>query len=92
MEKLLSKELTEDFTEEQQQKALNALKKKKKKLLEFEQIIADMEETDNINLTDQDAKIMSHKDGKKNSQLQPSKCSGRKIRSYRSCQYYIRCF
>jgi transposase len=65
MEKLLTQELTEDLTEAKKQKAFDALKKQEKKLLEFEQIIADMEETDNINLTDKDAKLMSHKDGKK---------------------------
>jgi len=65
IEKLLSENPTEDFTEVQQQKALTSLKKQEKKLLEFEQIIKDMEETDNINFTDRDAKLMSHKDGKK---------------------------
>ncbi len=65
MEKLIAQELSEDFTDTQKRKALTALKKQEKKLLEFEQIIADMDETDNINLTDKDAKIMSHKDGRK---------------------------
>jgi transposase len=65
MEKLLSKEVTEDFTEEQRNKALTSLKKQEAKLQEFDQIIAAMDEADNINLTDKDAKVMKHKDGKK---------------------------
>lgn len=65
IEKLIDKEPSEDYTEAQKQKALTSLKKQEKKLLEFEQIIKDLEETESINLTDGDAKIMSHKDGKK---------------------------
>lgn len=65
MEKLLSKKITEDFTEHQKENAISALKKQEKKLMEFEQIIADIEESDNVNFTDKDAKLMSHKDGKK---------------------------
>jgi transposase len=65
MENLLTKELTEDFTEERRDKALSSLQKQEEKLREFEQIIEDIDEADNINLTDKDAKMMKHKDGKK---------------------------
>ena len=65
MEKLLSKEPTKDFSEEEKRKAANTLKKQEEKLKDVAGIIADMEETDNINLTDKDAKTMSHKTGQK---------------------------
>ncbi len=65
IEKLLSKELNEDFTGQHRNKALMALRKREQKLAAFKEIIADMDESGNINLTDSEAKVMSHKDGKK---------------------------
>lgn len=65
MEKLLSEEIHDDFTEDHRNKKLSTLQKQKEILDEYQQIIEAMDESDTINLTDNEAKMMNHKNGTK---------------------------
>jgi transposase len=63
IEKLLSKEINDDFTEEIKNKRLLKLNKKQKELDELQkELELILDENTNLNQTDKDAKILKHKD------------------------------
>jgi transposase len=65
MRKLLEKEVSEDFTEQTKQKRLEELARQEKQLLGLKRVLDEIEdEKANINMTDPEAKVMRHKDGR----------------------------
>jgi transposase len=65
MRKLLEKEVSEDFPEETKQKRLAELARQEKQLLALKGMLEKIgEEKANINMTDPEAKVMRHKDGR----------------------------
>ena len=66
LEKILNKEVNEYFTEEKQTKRVKKLEKKLKQLKSFQKKLEKFgDEKTRINMTDPDAKTMTHKDGTK---------------------------
>ena len=65
MRKLLEKEVSEDFSQETKQKRLAELGRQEKQLLALKGMLDRIgEEQANINMTDPEAKVMRHKDGR----------------------------
>jgi len=65
MRKLLEKDVSEDFSEQTKQKRLGELARQEKQLLGLKQMLDLIEdEKANINMTDPEAKVMRHKDGR----------------------------
>jgi transposase len=65
MRKLLEKDVSEDFSEQTKQKRLEELVRQEKQLLGLKRILDRIEdEKANINMTDPEAKVMRHKDGR----------------------------
>jgi transposase len=64
MKKLLEAETDEDFTEEVKKKRLVRLQKQKTKLENAAKLIEELQEGEQVNLTDEDAVQMKHKDGR----------------------------
>jgi len=65
IEKLLAKEVNEEFTEEKKQQRLAKLEQKKRQLLNLKRILEKVEDQEATrNMTDPDAAVMKHKDGR----------------------------
>jgi transposase len=65
MRKLLEKEVSEDFSQETKQKRLAELARQEKHLLALKGLLDQIgDEQANINMTDPEAKVMRHKDGR----------------------------
>lgn len=65
MKKLLGKEVSEDFPQETKDKRLGELERQEKQLQALKDILDEIEdEKANVNMTDPEAKVMKHKDGR----------------------------
>jgi hypothetical protein len=65
MARVLAKPVNEDFTEEKKVARLEKLRVQKKSLLTLKAILEDMEDEEaTVNMTDAEAKVMKHKDGR----------------------------
>ena len=65
MKKLLAKEVSEDFPAELKEKRLAELERQEKQLLGLKELLEDIHDEDaNLNMSDPDAKVMRHKDGR----------------------------
>jgi transposase len=63
--RVISKPVNEDFTEEKKAERLEKLRKQKESLLELKKTLEAMEDEEaTVNMTDPDAKVMKHKDGR----------------------------
>ena len=65
MKKLLEKEVSEDFPQKVKEKRIGELKRQEKQLLGLKGLLEDIaDEKANINMSDAEAKVMKHKDGR----------------------------
>ena len=65
IEKVLAQEVNEDFTEEKKHKRLETLQGKKRQLLNLKKILDGLDDEEATrNMTDPDAAVMKHKDGR----------------------------
>jgi len=65
MRKLLEKDVSEDFSQEAKQRRLAELARQEKQLLALKRVFDQIgDEQANINMTDPEAKVMKHKDGR----------------------------
>jgi transposase len=65
IEKVLAQEVNEDFTEETKRKRLGTLHGKKRQLLNLKKMLDGLEDEEaTLNLTDPEAAVMKHKDGR----------------------------
>jgi transposase len=63
---LLAKEVNEDFTETKKKSRIKKLRKQEKKLKELQNVLDKIDDEDTkINMTDNDSKVMQHKDKRK---------------------------
>ena len=65
IEKVLAQEVNEDFTEEKKRKRLETLQGKKKRLLNLKKMLDGLQDEEaTLNMTDAEAAVMKHKDGR----------------------------
>ena len=65
IEQVLAKPVNEDFTEEKKAARLEKLRGQKKSLLALKEVLEGMEDEEaTVNMTDSEAKVMKHKDGR----------------------------
>jgi transposase len=65
IEKVLAQEVNEDFTEETKRKRLGTLQGKRKQLLNLKKMLDGLEDEEaTLNMTDPEAAVMKHKDGR----------------------------
>jgi len=63
--RVLSKPVNEDFTEEKKEKRLGKLERQRESLLKLKKSLEALEDEEaTVNMTDADAKVMKHKDGR----------------------------
>ena len=65
IEKVLAQEVTEDFTEKKQRARVATLQGKKRQLVNLKKMLDGLEDEEaTLNMTDPEAKVMKHKDGR----------------------------